>query len=210
MIEFLVLTLAGATACVAPDTLALSPVVPDSALERTYSSGVTFATFLENARQRAQQWRSNYEKAVVPDALLARARTLNGPWKLLVVAVDGCSDSVSTVPYVARLVEQLEGVELRIVDNEVGKAIMESHKTPDGRAATPTILLLDANYAERGCFIERPGELRGWLSGEKARSGDSGLFEGKMKWYEDDKGLHTMEEIVAAMEAAVRGESICR
>lgn len=210
MIDLLVLTLAGTAACAAPGVPVVERAAADSALERTYNSGVAFASFLDNAKQRAEQWRSNYEKAVVPDALLARARAVGGSWKLLVVAVDGCSDSVNTVPYVARLVEELEGVELRVVDNEVGKAIMESHRTPDGRAATPTILLLDANYVERGCFIERPAELRSWMSGEKSRSGDSGLFAGKMKWYDDDKGVHTMEEIVAAMEAAARGEAVCR
>ena len=95
-------------------------------------------------------------------------------------------------------------------DSEVGKSIMESHRTPDGRAATPTVLLLDASFQERGCFIERPGLLRQLMSDQREKSGEGGLFEGKMKWYDDDKGAHTVEEMVAILEAAGRGESICR
>jgi hypothetical protein len=36
-----------------------------------------------------------------------------------------------------------------------------------------------------------------------------GQFEGKMKWYDDDKGARTIEELVEILEAAGRGTPIC-
>ena len=212
MIDLLSVTFAATMACIAGPAAvpALSRAGTDSSYQRIFESGIPFATFLERAERRKEQWATNYRIGAVPDALLTRARAVMGTWKVLVVAVDGCSDSVNTVPYIARLFEALPGVELRVVDSEVGKSIMESHRTPDGRAATPTVLLLDASFQERGCFIERPGLLRQLMSDQREKSGEGGLFEGKMKWYDDDKGAHTVEEMVAILEAAGRGESICR
>jgi hypothetical protein len=211
MIDLLAVSFAAAAACIAgPDVAPASTrATIDSSYRRTFEGGVSFSTFLERAERRKEQWNANYRNTVVPDALVARARATGGPWKLLVVAVDGCSDSVNTIPYIARLAEVVTGIELRVVDNEVGKGIMESHRTPDGRAATPTVILLDDNFEERGCFIERPAALRQWMADTKEKSGDGGLFTGKMQWYDDDKGVHTMSDIVAILESAARGGKAC-
>lgn len=183
--------------------------VVDSTYQRLFDKGVTMAEFLAAAKARREQWLRHYADAVVPDVLVTRGGAPSGPWKLLVVAVDGCSDSVNTIPYVARLAEKLPGVELRIVGSDVGRWVMDSHRTPDGRGATPTVILLDANHEERGCWIERPAELREWMLDHKGKVKDSELLERKMAWYAADKGEKTMAEIVAMLEAAGRGERVC-
>ena len=188
---------------------ATASTIPDTTYRRLFETGVTMDAFLAAAKARKAQWATNYERGVVADAVLPRARSAPGPWKLLVVAVDGCSDSVNTVPYVARLAEQLMGVELRIIDNKVGSAVMEAHRTPDGRGATPTVILLDANFEERGCWIERPTELRDWILGNKGKLKDNEIFEHKMKWYDEDIGAKTLIDIAAMIEAAGKGEVKC-
>jgi hypothetical protein len=180
----------------------------DSTFRALYESGVPFETFLAKAENRKEQWVKNYGQAVVPDALLTRARAAAGPWKILVVAVDGCSDSVNTIPYIAKLAEQLMGVELRIIDNKVGKDVMGAHQTPDGRSATPTVVLLDDTFAERGCWVERPAALLKWMADEKAK-GNNEVFAGKMAWYDTDKGASTMADLVAVLEGAAAGTPVC-
>jgi hypothetical protein len=208
MIDLLAVSLAAAVACT-PATDGAPAALPDTSHRSTYESGVSFATFLERAERRKDQWNANYRNTVVPDALAARARAVGGTWKLLVVAADGCSDSVNTIPYIAKLIDTVPGIEMRIVDSDAGKGIMDSHRTPDGRAATPTVIVLDATFEERDCFIERPAALRQWMADHKAKSGDDGLFSGKMEWYDADKGVQTMTEIVAILESAARGGTIC-
>jgi len=44
---------------------------------------------------------------------------------------------------------------LRIIGSDVGRAIMNAHRTPDGRAATPTVLLIDADFTEIVKLMER-------------------------------------------------------
>lgn len=222
MITFL---LAAAAACVAPDgalsgggaasvvprtaAIARRDSVADSTYRRLFDEGRTMEQFLDAAKARKEQWAKNYARGVVADAVLARARSAPGPWKLLVVAVDGCSDSVNTVPYIARLVEQVMGMEMRIVDNKDGRVVMDAHRTPDGRGATPTVVLLDANYQERGCWVERPAELRDWMIENKGKVKDSELFEHKMSWYDEDVGAKTLVDIAAMLEAAGKGEVKC-
>lgn len=198
-----------AAACAVADPAAVPATVPDTTYRRLFEGGVTMDAFLAAARQRKEQWAANYKRGAVADAVLATARSAPGPWKLLVVAVDGCSDSVNTVPYIARLAEQLMGVELRIVDNAVGRVVMDAHRTPDGRSATPTVVLLDANYQERGCWVERPTELRDWMLSHKATDRDRDIFEHKMAWYEQDKGQKTLLDIADIFAAAGRGEVKC-
>jgi hypothetical protein len=207
MISLLLPAAVSAVLCVAPNTTRSAGA--DSAYRSLYESGQTFADFLAAAKNRKEMWNENYGRAAVPDAVLTRARAVTGSWHLLVVAVDGCSDSVNTIPYIAKLVEQLAGVQLRVVNSDAGRAVMESHRTPDGRAATPTVILLDGEFAERGCWIERPAELRRLMSNEQPKAEGDKAFQGKMEWYAEDKGAKTIEEIVLMLEAAARGEVVC-
>lgn len=191
-----------------------SSVIPNEPVRdidyaKLFAGGESFADFLARAKQRKEQWHGNYGGAAVPDALRTRATRVTGAWNVLVVAVDSCSDSVSTIPYIAKLLESLPNVTLRIVDNKVGKAVMEAHRTPDNRAATPTVILLDATFTERGCWVERPRELQARIAGEKKSDRDSTVFEGKMEWYAKDQGASTLLEFVEMLEKASRGESAC-
>lgn len=182
------------------------PVPAGDTLQALYEAGQPFDAFLAGATRRREHWLRNAELAAAPDsALVERVRALGGSWRLLAVAPDGCSDSVNTIPWMAGLAAQLDNVELRVVTVDAGRGVMEAHRTPDGRAATPTVLLLDAAWQERGCFIERPRALRLLL--EELPSDQR--FSRKMAWYEEDAGRETIGDLVAMLEAAARGEVRC-
>ena len=186
------------------------PAATDDELRALYQSGRAYDDFLAAATRRTELWHGNTEKAErINDSLVARARAVGGTWYFLAVAIDACSDSVSTIPYLARLVSMFEGLELRIVDSTVGRSIMEAHRTPDGRAATPTVLLLNDRFDEAGCFIERPPTLQTWILEEGSVLADQAVFEHKMEWYAEDAGQETLETFVEMLEAAERGETVC-
>lgn len=181
----------------------------DSAYRALYESGERFTDFVARADRRKEQWEGNYARGVAPDALVTRARAAGSGWRLLVVTVPGCSDSVNSIPYVASFLERVPGVEMRLVSRDAGLSVMESHRTPDGRPATPTVVLLDAGYNERGCWIERPAPLRTWLAERAGTLATDALFDGKMKWYDEDAGLSSLTEIVEMIEAAAVGRNTC-
>ena len=190
--------------------IALDGPSPDEELRRIYESGRPYGDFLARAERRAELWHGNTERAEdIDPALLARARAVGGTWYVLSVAIDSCSDSVSTIPYLASLVSLVDGLDMRIVDPTVGREIMEAHPTPDGRAATPTVLLLDADFDEAGCFIERPPTLQQWMLEHADERSREDATAWKMDWYAEDSGQETLETFVEMMEAAASGGLVC-
>jgi hypothetical protein len=177
--------------------------------EVLWSRGVPFAEFLAATEARRDTWHDNHARELPPE-LLERARAVPGSWRLLVVAVDRCGDSAHTIPYLGRLVAEVDDLDMRIVDPEVGREVMEAHRTPDGRAATPTVLLLDAEGREVGCWVERPAELQSWWIDNPDALDDEARLARKYEWYERDAGATTAREIVEGLEAAAAGTTVCR
>lgn len=174
-----------------------------------FREGADYATFRDAATRRVTQWHETYANAVIADALRTRVDRLPGTWKLLVVTDDGCSDSAASIPWIARLAAETATLDLRIVRSRAARPVMEAHRTPDGRAATPTILVLDAELREAGCWIERPAPLQAWAGPARASLSDREFLRQKTAWYERDAGQTTLEEIVALLEAASRGDLAC-
>jgi hypothetical protein len=169
-----------------------------------YAKGVTFAMFLDKAESRREEWHAHYNDAAVTPDLMTRMRALPERRRLLVVAEDWCGDSVNIVPYLARLVDAApERLDMRVVDSTAGRAVMEAHRTADGRAATPTIVVLGDDGRLLGAWTERPAALRAWLDRQKAGAAtapsDEALHDRRMKWYADDAGKASVEETAAIL-----------
>lgn len=181
----------------------------DSALVSLYEGGETWERFLANARARRAMWLRNAEQDGLPADALATARALPGRWRLLVIAVDACSDSVNTIPFIAQLVAAAPQLEMRIIAPGAGRAVMASRPTPDGRSATPTVVLLDEAGNEAGCWIERPAALQALAIAAGAGGGTSAFASTKQGWYDADAGVSTVREIVALLEKAAAGARGC-
>jgi hypothetical protein len=187
----------------------LAMAAADSSWSALYESGQRFPDFLAAAKARREGWLRLADSARVSDALLARARAVGGSWRFLVVAIDACGDSMNSVPYLARLAESVPGLELRIVLPKDGRPVQEAHKSVDGRNATPTIVLLDAEGRDRGCIVELPRQLRMWAhSVRKSVSSDS-LHAGIRAFYAANRGEAIVTEAVEMLEAARANRVLC-
>ncbi len=178
-------------------------------LVRLFEAGRTWAQFVEGARARREAWRDNYADGR-PDATLVERARAAGAWRIVAVAEDWCFDSVNTLPYLVRLAEAVPAIEIRIVSSAEGRWLMKRHPTPDGRAATPTIVIVGPDGEERGCFIERPAGLRTWVVEKRPKLSESAFQDGKAAWYRNERGRETTAELVRLLEAAARGEGRCR
>jgi hypothetical protein len=194
--------------CLAPRAAVTVRPAADSTLSALHASGQSFADFVAAAKARREGWLKLADSAQVDGALVARAKAVGGSWRLLVVAVDACGDSMNTVPYVARLAAQA-GIDLRIVLPAAGRPVQEAHRSLDGRVATPTFVLLDGTGAERGCIVEQPKALREWSSAERARASLDSVHAGIRAFYAKDQGRAIAQEAVEMLERASRGGSLC-
>ena len=184
-----------------PESSLPTHAVVDSTYKALYESGETFADFAAKATARKEQWDGNYALKIAPDALVTRATAAGSGWRLLVVTISSCGDSVNSVPYFASFLDKVPSIEMRLINPTQGKAVMEAHRTPDGRAATPTVILLDDQFNERGCWVERPANLIALMKEPN--------FGGRQEWYDKDRGASSLEEIVQMIEAAHAGSTKC-
>ena len=166
-----------------------------------FRQGITFAAFLEHARVRAEEWKQRYNDAAVTPDVVTRMRALPARRLLLIVAEDWCSDSMNSIPHIARLVDGApERVTLRIVDSTIGRPIMDAHLTPDGRAATPTIVVLGEDGTLVGAWVERASTAQTWFLEQKKSLERQALRTQMRQWYADDGGRTTVAEIAALLE----------
>ncbi|GMV07241.1 MAG: hypothetical protein AMXMBFR53_35160 [Gemmatimonadota bacterium] len=194
----------------APAAHAGAPDSPgDDTLRALYQQGRTFRDFVGAAQRRTELWKRLSTEGRVSAPLVERARAVGGSWRILAIAEDWCGDSAYNLPYVAKLVEAVEGLELRIVDSTAGRAVMRAHRTPDGRPATPTFLLLDASWDEVGCFVERPAPLMAWYQENRTSMDTDALHAYIVDFYERDGGTSTVTDVLEMLEAAAAGRPRC-
>ena len=192
-------------ACIAP------PAAADStpSLAALYREGITFGEFAGRFNNRKKDWELRAGWVNIPDSTAARMRALRTPLRVLVVAEENCSDSMNAIPYLARLLELAPVIEMRVVDSKKGRSIMEAHRTPDGRAATPTFVVLDERDNVIACWVERPAVLVTWLKTARDSLNDDQRFAGKMAWYANDRGQSSIAEWVSMLEDAAVGRERC-
>ncbi len=191
------------TVPVLPTVAADDPVQSAAASDSVamYSRGVTWDQFLASTRVQRETWLKNSERAVAP-GLVERFRRAGDGLRLLVITADWCPDSLHSVPYLARLASGA-GVDMRLVDFKTGKAIMDAHRTPDGRASTPTVILLRGDQ-EVAAWVERPASLQWWYLGMADAISEEELLERKMSWYDWNRGSDALTEIVVLAEKTAK------
>ena len=145
----------------------------------------------------------------LPVALLAGADSLTQRYRLLVVAEERCIDSAHSLPYFDALARSSNQLELRVVDSQAGRGVLDRYRTPDGRGATPTVVVLDDEGTVRGCWIERPAELQSWWITNPDGITPTDQYVAKTAWYRADRGRHAVSEVLQVLQAAEQGAFIC-
>lgn len=198
-----------------PAGIATSAVSSDPELVALYASGLTFQEFVESTTARQDLWATNSAEASVSEAVVHRARGLDGSYRLLVVAADRCLDSVWSVPFLAELAEEVSNLELRMVrPDQGGQAVMDARRTYDGRAATPTVVMLDEQDQEVGCWIERPVRQQDFYrdnlkSAEPGTDAYGEAVRDYLGWYAEDRGRTMLAEVLEILESADAGQGGC-
>lgn len=173
----------------------------ESRLRDRFLSGETFSDFLAKPRKYKELWDAIYKRASVPEAILARAQTLQQPWHLLVLSEDWCGDSINTLPLVARLTEALPAIDMRIIGRDSNPDLMNAHLTGTSRSI-PVIILLDGDYGERGWWGPRPRPLQEWVVKHGLALPKGDRYREVRTWYARDHGLTALGELLDMIEGA--------
>ncbi len=172
-----------------------------------WAGATPFHTFLENVKARQDQWRPRFADAAIDAPSLNEARRLPGRRRLLAIAEDRCSDSAWAVPYLAKLAAAVpEKLELRVIGRADGSRVQSAHLTPDGRLATPTIVVLDETNGLLGVWVERPAALQKWFIEQKPSLDSDALHDQMATWYIEDAGRSTITEVLAILARTAAGK----
>lgn len=166
-----------------------------------FEQGLPWTDYLASTKQQREIWVRNAARDVPAD-LIARFKKAGAGLRVLVVAEDWCSDSVNSVPYLGSLATKA-GVDLRVINSVVGKPFMEAHRTPDGRAATPTVILI-RDGKEVAAWTERPAVLQTWFIDMANKIDSAERQQRKMSWYDWSHGDDALGEIVALAEQTIK------
>lgn len=172
-----------------------------SVYETAYRAGRTFDEFLAAVEANRELWHAMASRARIDPDLTARLRTIPGEWRLLILADDWCGDAVNILPVVARLVEDVAAVDIRIVGREEIEGLMDRHLT-DGSRSIPVIVLLDHTFSCRGWWGPRPAGLQAWFQEEGRYLPKPDRYRELRRRYARDRGAAIATEITDLIETA--------
>jgi hypothetical protein len=179
----------------APDAVDLVQVAVDTPYSTTavFENAVPWDEFIANA---PFHWGDIWREARARQDLVQQARHIPGRWRLLVITEVGCFDSMHTIPFLGRLVQQMPSLEMKIVDRAAGVTLLHAVGVPqESRVATPTVLLLDDRYRIRACWVEHPVALGSVLETTTGAGGATNMAV-KTAWYSTDAGRSILTEFV--------------
>lgn len=179
---------------------------PPTSLRDRFLGGQAFEDMLAGAQKNAELWAAVWRRAEVSAAYVARVDALPGPWHLLALSADWCGDAVNTLPAIARLAALSSNTDLRILERDANLDLMDAHLTGTSRSI-PAVIVLDADYVERGWWGPRPDELQRWVLNEGQALEKSERYKHVRGWYARDRARTTLEDIVSLMERAAAGDS---
>ena len=179
-----------------------SPQSPD--LAAVWQRGMQWQQFLDGTKAQRDRWLHTWSRAQAPADLVARLRSASPAPQFIIVAEDWCPDSVNTVPYIVKLAAAA-GIDIRIVNRSTGTALMDRHRTNDGRRVTPLVVIVQSGR-DVGAWIERPAALQELFRDMAGDPAKARQFSNRQAWYDADAGRSTQQEVVELVERAARPE----
>ena len=161
-----------------------------------WDRALTYQTFLATSTKHKGLWEGIYAIARLP-AWAVGALGAGPKRRLLVIAEDWCGDASSTIPIVAKLVDQVPGLELRVLRRDEYPEVMDRYLT-NGSRSIPVVIALDEEFRELGHWGPRPHELQAWVLANRASIPKAELYPQVRQWYARDRGESTLREVLAA------------
>jgi hypothetical protein len=175
-------------------------VVDVDLLADRFAAGSTFEDLLARARDNSDLWNAIYRRAALDDDALRRARAIQHRFHLLVMNEDWCGDSVNILPYVARLAEASDNLEMRILSRDKNPDLMNAHLTGGKSRSIPIVIIYDSVFRELGWWGPRPGPLQTWFLNEGLALPKPDRYPLIRAWYARDKGKTIVSELLSIIE----------
>lgn len=145
--------------------------------------------------QRTHRWD---KRAVLGDELVETLNSLNTKQTWVVLTEGWCGDSAQILPFINKMAELSDNIELRIILREEHPEIMDQFLTDGKSRSIPKLIILDSETLEvLGNWGPRPGVVHTNYLAERRDVNVGGKIatQNLHLWYARDKGKVTQGEI---------------
>jgi len=201
---------------------------PVSMNETRFRNGFTWSEYVIRMTVNRKRVIRLFEEVVIaPEDRQAFADAVSyhgGRLYVTAMTEDWCGDAVVNLPLVARLVEDVPGMELRLFRRSENPDLERAYAA-DGVTSIPVLSFFDAGWREVARWVERPMAARkrldAWWAAhpeaEALRQSDRpedqearravfrGLLGEMMEWYRNGLWQATLDELKSALLKAVEG-----
>ncbi len=139
---------------------------------------------------------------VVEETIATKLKTLNKKFTWLVISEGWCGDAAQLLPVMNKMAEATENIELKIVLRDENDDLMDLFLT-NGSKSIPKLIILDSeNNTVVTSWGPRPEPARKLISDYKEANGvvDETVKIALQKWYLQDKGLTTQNELLTLLQ----------
>ncbi|TYP92739.1 Thioredoxin [Fodinibius salinus] len=151
---------------------------------------------IEYTKMNVQRMDRLDKQIELADSLVEKLNQLDESWVWLILTEAWCGDAAQNVPIIAKIADQTENIELRLILRDQHLNIIDEYLTDGGRSI-PKLVCLDAEtLQEIGTWGPRPGDFQ-----KKAMEwkNDSDISKEEWaeklhKWYAKNKGQELMAD----------------
>lgn len=149
-------------------------------------------TKLNNSRMK--RWDKTLK---VPSDLIERIKAFNSNVTWLVITESWCGDAAHLLPVFNKIASLNDNINLKIVYRDENEELMSKFLT-NGSKSIPKLIMFDADYEVITTYGPRPNTLTKMVDDFKKINGKlTDEFKQELQvWYNRDKGLTTMDELV--------------
>jgi len=118
----------------------------------------------------------------------------------LVISEPWCGDAAQTLPFLNKIAQLSENIDLKIVLRDENLELMNQFLT-NGSQSIPMVIMLDANYNVINTFGPRSKAATKLVSDYKIEHGkiDAAFKEILQNWYNKDKGVSIVEDLLETL-----------
>ncbi len=124
-------------------------------LDYFIDNGITYYKFIERTPKNRDRLEKNYNSVIIPKKMKEQIRNIDVRIRMLVFAENWCSDTVLTLPILAKLAELSDNVDLLVVPRDDVMEEFNKHYLTEGKAKIPLILFLLDKTDEVHRWVER-------------------------------------------------------
>ncbi|WP_111308507.1 thioredoxin family protein [Confluentibacter sediminis] len=150
-------------------------------------------TILNNSRMR------RWDKTIkVPQNIGKKVKSFKEKVTWLVIAESWCGDAAHVLPVLNKLAELNNHIDLRVVLRDENPELMDAFLTAGARSIPKMIVIEKISGGVLETYGPRPSEATAYVNRFKAKYGTitSEFKEDLQHWYNTNKGLNVMEDIV--------------